>query len=380
MPTNVQPNRQNFYNAFFSITVVLLAAYVTQHFFLPVLWAAILATATWPLYLRINRLAGGRNLIASLAVTLIVAAVFIVPVILVIAEASRQAPTVAHLVSTANERGIATPELFARIPLAGRYLHDWWSNTLAQPHGLSHLFSGRDARSLSSAGEMLKIFGVHVFHGLVAFGFAIVCLFFFYLDGRALRRQINAIGVQCLGPQRWRRYASSIPLAISSTVNGLVLVGLGEGLLLGISYAVAGLPAPVIWGAVTGALAIIPFGAPLAYLGAAVFLLATGDTTAAVGIAVFGSVILLVADHFIRPRIIGRATRMPFLLVLFGILGGVEAFGLIGLFIGPSVMALFVTLWREPVEAKDEATDAAKDEATDAAKVAGGEPVGPATL
>lgn len=349
-PTNTPQNRQTFYNAIFSLAVVLLAAYVNQRFFLPVLWAAILATATWPLYLRIRRIAGGADLITALVATAIVAAVFIVPVILVIAEASRQAPSAAHLVSRANQFGIAPPEFFSRLPLAGSYVQDWWANTLAQPHGLAQLFSNRDVHALSSAGELLKIFGGRVLHGMIDFGFAIVCLFFFYLDGAALRRQIDAIGSQSLGPQRWRRYASSIPLAIASTVNGLVLVGLGEGLLLGIAYAIAGLPAAIIWGAVTAALAIIPFGALLAYLGASMFLLATGNTAGAIGVAAWGSVVLLVADHLIRPRIIGRSTRMPFLIVLFGILGGVEAFGLIGLFIGPSVMALFVTLWREPVE------------------------------
>ena len=121
----------------------------------------------------------------------------------------------------------------------------------------------------------------------------------------------------------------------------------------------AGLSSPALWGAVTGILAIIPFGAPVAFLAAAGVLAVSGSVAGAVAVAAWGMVALFVADHFVRPGMIGNATRLPFLAVLFGILGGVETLGLVGLFIGPVVMVLFVTLWYE-VHPSDDGSPVAK--------------------
>jgi len=103
----------------------------------------------------------------------------------------------------------------------------------------------------------------------------------------------------------------------------------------------------VLWAAATGVLAIIPFGAPLAFGAAAALLAVQGATVAAIAILVWGAIVLFIADHFVRPAMIGNATQLPFLAVLVGILGGVETLGLIGLFVGPVIMTLFVTLWHE---------------------------------
>ena len=341
-------DRQALWGAFFSVCVVLLAAYVARDFLVPVLWAAILAIATWRLYLRLRLSLGKHNVLASALATLIVATVFLAPLVAALRELSRLAPEAAVVISNANAQGVPAPAILGRIPLAGAAIQSWWTNTLALPHGLAHLFSGLPIKNLGGAGDLLKIYGARAFHGMIHFGFTILCLFFLYLNGLILRAQIAAMGARYLGAERWTRYARNVVLAIQSTVNGLVLVGLGEGVLIGVSYWIAGLPSPIVWAALTSALAIIPFGAPLAYLAAALFLATSGNASGAVGVAVWGTVVLFVADHFIRPRLIGEATRMPFLLVLFGIFGGVEAFGLVGLFAGPAVMALFITLWREP--------------------------------
>jgi predicted PurR-regulated permease PerM len=158
---------------------------------------------------------------------------------------------------------------------------------------------------------------------------------------------MEAIGRHLIGDVRWTLYSTKVPTAIRATVNGLVLVGLAEGLLLGIAYEFANLPSAVLWAAATGVMAIIPFGAPLAFGAVAAVLLYAGNVTGAVAILAWGAVVLFVADHFVRPSIIGSATKLPFIAVLLGILGGVETLGLIGLFVGPVVMTLFVTLWHE---------------------------------
>jgi predicted PurR-regulated permease PerM len=334
-------------SAGFSLTLIALAAFVMQRFFLPLIWAGILCVATWPLYLRMRTRFGRHHIVAAAVLTLLLAAVFIVPVLLGVAQAAKQAPELANYVVTANTDGIPVPAFIQHLPGIGDSITEWWQATLSQPHGLAHLMSDREINGFHSASDMIKVAGVGFMHRLVNFGLAFLCLFFFYKDGEVLNRQITAIGSHWFGQIRWAHYAQKIPTAIRATVNGLVLVGLAEGVLIGIGYAIAGLPSAALWAAATGILAIIPFGAPLAFLGAAGVLVFNGAIPAAIAVAAWGGVVLFVADHFVRPGIIGNATRLPFLAVLFGILGGVETLGLVGLFIGPVVMVLFVTLWHE---------------------------------
>jgi predicted PurR-regulated permease PerM len=334
-------------SACFSLAIIVAALFVTQHFVLPLLWAAILCIATWPLYQRALRFTGGREILAAALVTLLAALVFITPLALGVTQAARQAPALAQLVASANTEGLAAPEWLHRIPMAGDAVYNWWQATLGQPHGLAHLLQDGSVGRMQSASEVLKRIGSGLLHRLIDIGFAFLCLFFFYKDGRALQGQTDAIGAHLIGAQRWTLYSLKVPTAVRATVNGLVLVGLAEGFLLGIGYQFAGVPSSVLWAAATGVLAIIPFGAPLAFGAVSLLLLYQGNTVAAAAVAAWGFIVLFVADHFVRPAIIGNATKLPFLAVLLGILGGVETLGLIGLFVGPVVMTLFVTLWHE---------------------------------
>jgi predicted PurR-regulated permease PerM len=125
------------------------------------------------------------------------------------------------------------------------------------------------------------------------------------------------------------------------------VVGLGEGVLLGVAYYVMGVPHPAVLGLLTALLSAFPLGSVVAYAAAAALLAAEGSIGPAIAIAVFGSVVVFVADHFVRPVLIGGTTRLPFVLVLLGIIGGIEAWGLIGVVLGPALMAALLLLWRE---------------------------------
>jgi predicted PurR-regulated permease PerM len=340
-------SRRNLFSAVFSLAIIAGALFITQRFVLPLLWAAILCIATWPLYLRMLRACSGRNLAAAAATTLLSALVFVTPLVLGVVKAAHEAPALAALVADANNAGIGAPQWLLKIPMAGAALYDWWAATLGQPHGLAHLLHDGSIARLHSASDVLRTVGANALHRMIDVGFAFMALFFFYKDGLVLRCQVSAIGDHLIGTARWALYSTKVPTAVRATVNGLVLVGLAEGVLLGIAYEMAGVPSAVLWAAATGILAIIPFGAPLAFGAVALVLLMKGSTVAALAIVAWGTAVLFVADHFVRPTIIGNATALPFLAVLLGILGGVETLGLIGLFVGPVVMTLFVTLWHE---------------------------------
>ena len=111
-------------------------------------------------------------------------------------------------------------------------------------------------------------------------------------------------------------------------------------------YALAGAPHPILFGAVTGIFAMVPFAAPVVFAAVALLLGSRGALGAALSVFVAGSIVLFIADHFVRPMIIGEGAKLPFLWVLLGILGGIESFGLVGIFLGPALMAALVSLWR----------------------------------
>src|SRR5207248_1018327 len=197
----------------------------------------------------------------------------------------------------------------------------------------------------ASAGDS----GAEIIHRLLSFGFALLRLVVRFRDGPLCSRQLMRGSDRLLGPDG-ERVGRHMVQAVLATVNGLVLVGLGEGALMGIAYLLAGLPHPVSIAALTGVLAVIPFGAPIAFGAAALYLAAMGGTLAGAAVFCFGLVVVFIADHAVRPVIIGGAARLPFLWVLLGILGGLETFGIIGLFLGPAIMAALISLWRDWTE------------------------------
>jgi predicted PurR-regulated permease PerM len=205
--------------------------------------------------------------------------------------------------------------------------------------------------SLAPTSYYIQVIGSNLAHRGFQVGFTLLILFFFYRDGGVLFQQINHVGELCLG-QRWFRYANRLPAALRATVNGTIVVGMGVGILMGLCYAWVGFPAPTLMGFITAFAAMIPFAVPLIFAVIAFVLCVNGSMIAAVIVIVWGTFVMFVADHFVKPILIGGATQLPFLAVLFGILGGIETLGLLGLFVGPIIMVLFITLWYESQEVR----------------------------
>jgi predicted PurR-regulated permease PerM len=273
----------------------------------------------------------------------LIALAVVLPLVLAAWQASREAHDLLQWAREIERSGLPAPAWLARLPFGAEQAANWWRENLSEPGDPSELLRQFTRGSLLVFTREL---GVQLIHRIVLFAFTIFALFFIFRDGRALRAQMLAASHHLFGP-RGERVARHMVASVHGTVNGLVLVGLGEGLVLGIAYVVAGVPHPVLLGVLTAVAAMIPLGAPLIFTIAALLLLAQGAALAAAVIVGLGLVVVGIADHFIRPLLIGGATRLPFLWVLLGILGGVETWGLFGLFLGPALMAALVLLWRE---------------------------------
>jgi predicted PurR-regulated permease PerM len=310
--------------------------------FLPALaWSIVLAIATWPLFLA-ARARGGRTGAAA-GVTVLIAVVVLVPLIVAVLEAAQELREILRWYTENRNEGFEAPEWIVNLPLIGAPLAEWLNAHLQDERGL---FTGTDVHSLTEWG---RIIGGQAARRITTLLFALLIVFFVFRESDTLLRQLRAVGHRLLGPPA-HRLVSVAATAVRGTVDGLLLVGIAEAVLLGIAYAICGVPHAVLFGVLTGILSAIPFASPLVFIGAAVWLLTQSATVAAIGLAVFGSLVVFVADHFARPVLIGGSTRLPFVWVLLGILGGVESFGLLGLFLGPALLAVLITLWRELAE------------------------------
>jgi len=318
----------------------------TLHRYLPALiWASILAIAVWPLYQRtLRRWPPHKHNIALPALfTAMVALVFIIPLVMVAYQASQEVHGVFDTIDRARTDGIPAPDWLGRLPLGSHQATTWWQQNLADADSANALLQRARRSEFVSNGRQL---GAEIAHRVVLFGFTLLTLFFLFRDGDRLVIQMLHASARAFGPAG-ERIGRQIVASVHGTVDGLVLVGLGEGFILGVAYLLTGVPHPTLFGLFTAIAAMVPFGAPLVFGVAALVLLTQGSVVSAIVIGVLGFVVTFVADHFIRPTLIGSATRLPFLWVLLGILGGVETWGLLGLFLGPAVMAALIMLWRE---------------------------------
>jgi predicted PurR-regulated permease PerM len=332
------------------VALLLLAiGLFTLKGFLPALiWAAIFAVGLQPLFARAAmRFPRHRRAGLPALFVLAVLLVFVIPIVMIAVPLVSDAHAAAAWLAQAKVSGVPAPAFLGSLPYGDR-LVPLWQRQLGQPGEVSQLAGHALQAGVLKTG---RVIGLKVVHRLVLLGFMLLALFLLLRDGEDLVTELRIGSRRAFGPAG-EHVGGQIIRSIRGTVDGLVLVGLGEGVILGIAYWLAGVPRPALFGLVTALLAMIPFGAPLAFLIAAAILLASGSVTAAIVIVVLGFVTTFVADHFIRPMLIGGATRLPFIWVLLGILGGVETWGLVGLFMGPAIMAALVLLWREWIGAQ----------------------------
>jgi predicted PurR-regulated permease PerM len=330
-----------------SLGLLLLGLYTLHRFLTALVWAAIFAIALWPLYRRLQAQCGAwrHNMVLPALFTLAVALIFIVPVGLVGVQLAQESHAAAEWVRQAQEDGIPEPDILHRIPYGDQQISAWWQANLADP-GSAKALLGRTLQG--RMGHLSRDIGVQVARRLTLFVFTLMTLFFLFRDGPRLAEQMRRASTHAFGPGG-ERVGRQIIASVHGTVNGLVLVGLGEGVLLGIVYALAGVPHPTVFGALTAVAAMIPFAAPVVFAVATLLLVANGSLMTGVIVFVIGMATTFTADHFIRPVLVGATTRLPFLWVLLGILGGVEVWGLLGLFLGPAIMSALILIWREYV-------------------------------
>jgi predicted PurR-regulated permease PerM len=322
-----------------------LALWVLGPFIPAVVWALVIAIALWPALTRLQARGPlrGHGTVVAIGLTLAVTLLFVLPLAVAITRAAGDAGSLMNWVRHARESGIAMPEFLSRLPWGAQQVSAWWQANLAGPLHESPFAHAMDRTRMVAA---TRWFGTRALHTAITFGFTIMSLFFVLRAGPTFATQLLGAAGRLFGADGALLTVRMVS-AVRSTVTGLVVVGMGEGALLGIAYLFTGVPHAFLLGVVSAIAAMLPFCAPVIFIAASLWLLAAGSTVPAMLLLACGFIIVFVAEHFVRPVLIGGSTRLPFLLVLFGILGGAETFGLLGIFIGPALMTILMVLWNE---------------------------------
>ncbi|MDP2827823.1 MAG: AI-2E family transporter [Sulfuricellaceae bacterium] len=341
----------NFYNTaivsiLFTLTLLLAAFAVLKPFLLAILWAAIIALASWPLHRKILAALGGRSTLSAAVSTLVIAISLVAPMVLLAIHLIIDVNAVIAYLLEADAMGKAAPVWLDKVPVAGAYLLEKWEIILAQPHQLSTFAEEWMSTQFNLAQKLAQLVVLDFTGRLATLAFALWVLFFFYRDGDFLIRKINIMGYKWL-QRRWPSYSHSVPSAVKGAVNGLVVIGFGEAIIFSALFEAVSLPSAFILGVLAAILALIPLAAPLMLALIAVLLSLQGLTMTGIYIFIFGTAVIMAADYVIRPWMIQGSTELPFLAVLFGFLGGIASMGIVGLIIGPVILALFNVLLRE---------------------------------
>lgn len=313
---------------------------VLRPFVSALLWAVILAFSTWPVFAFLRE---RLRLPPGIAAGVMVAAMFLLvglPIALATPTSREEIEALQNDFEALLVRGL--PELGAwlsGLPVLGPWVRDWIGEGEFDLLGLTGLLRPHAGMITQQAVAAL----LAALSGLAELLLAIIFAFFFYRDGPAMAARVEAM-LSRLGGGMGERMLQLTADVTRGVVWGLVGTAVAQGLLTAIGLWVAGVPQPVLLGVVTGVISIFPVGAPLVWIPASLWLFTQGQTGWGVFMALYGMLVISTVDNIIRPWAIARGARLPLLLTLVGAVGGIFAFGFLGLFLGPVVLAVGFTL------------------------------------
>ncbi len=319
---------------------------VLYPFLSSLLWAGILTFTTWPVFEWLRRNLHVGRLPAAIIMVAVTAVVVVLPLALAAPSGADDVNQLEQMVAAWLKAGLPNaPTWLFGVPVIGPTLGDLW-NSWAEDLSVMVSFFQPYFGMLAQSGLSLLL---GLANGVLLFLLALFVAFFFYASGDRLAKALVVILHRIAGAQ-----ADRLIEVTGATVRGVVYGILGtavvQGILTGLGLWAAGVPRPALLGVIAGGLSVLPIGAPVVWIPAGLWLLASGRTLPGIGLLVYGGVIVSGADTLIRPYFISRGAQLPFLLTMLGVLGGALAFGLLGIFLGPVLLGVGFALVKEWTE------------------------------
>lgn len=317
--------------------------YVLWPFMSSLAWAAILASTCWPALLWLDRLLKGRRVMAASLVTALITLVVLGPVTALAFGLADNIAQMGQGVANLMNSGLPdAPAWLRKLPLVGDSLFEYWQRLAHDGKRLMVELS-----KLADPAQKLALdTGRVVGKGVIDLGLSVFLAFFLFLHGESLALRLR-VALSRLAGARAGYLIDITQGTVNGVIYGILGTALAQGVLAAIGFLVAGVPAAMLLGVVTFFFSVIPVGPPLVWGGAAIWLFQQGELGWAVFVAAWGFFLVSTVDNVIKPFIISRGSRLPFAVVLLGVLGGVLAFGVIGVFLGPTLLALGYRLLNE---------------------------------
>jgi predicted PurR-regulated permease PerM len=326
--------------------VVVGCVFVLRPFISAILWAAILCFATWPLYELFRRWLRGRHTLAAALTTAVLALVLIIPFVIVGLTFTDTIRGGLKWLDKKTEAGVPPPPAWVQsVPLIGGRITSSWQDYIENAEATIEDWKPW----LKQGGRWLLGHSVDLAKGFLHLVLSVLIAFFFYRDGEGLVAQLRE-GMQRISGDSAQRLVDVVKTTVQSVVYGVIGTALAQGIVAGIGFAIAGAPAPMLLALLTFFLSFLPFGPPIVWIGASIWLFAMGKTGWGIFMVLYGLLVISVVDNFIKPIIISRGSKLSFIVMFIGVLGGVGAFGFIGIFIGPTLLAVGFSLAHEILE------------------------------
>ncbi len=323
------------------LALLAAALWVMRPFLVPMVWAGILAYVTWPLFRAVRRHTRRPKLSAGLFTGTVALGVGI-PVAWLLVALAGEATHLIGLTRQWLDAGAPLPEfVMSRAWLAVR-VTEFRDNAIVNPTAVLQYVT-KYASQVS--GRLVDVAG-GLATNVFKFAITVLSLFFFYLEGERLGAYAGRL-LRIAFPTA-PQVLEHVGGVVRAVVFGLIGTAIVQGTIAGIGFALFGVPSPVALGALTFVASFIPAGPMLLWVGAAVWLLLGGSVPAAIGMAVYGLLLISSIDNVLRPILIsGGEVPIHFLVVFFGVLGGLASFGMLGLFLGPVLLSVTVALVEE---------------------------------
>ncbi len=309
-----------------------------------ILWAIIFAVAIWPFFIRVEKTLRGRTRLAAVVPTLLLALIFFLPLVYVGSKLAGQASNAFDYVERVTEKGLGPPPLWLKgLPLVGERFEGVWRDIgqdtpklieMAKPHIKNFLGS-----MVSAGAGMARIILLTIL--------SLIIFFFVLKEGHAVRMGLETMAVR-LGGEKGRHLLFVAGATMRSVVYGILGAAIVQGIMAAFGLWISGVPNPLFLGMVAGLFALVPIGLiQVVLLPAAGWLIFNGQTGWGIFLFVWSLAVVGNIDSVIRPMLISRGAKIPFLVVLLGVLGGLAAGGILGLFVGATLLSVFYTMLKE---------------------------------
>ncbi|MGZ5652332.1 MAG: AI-2E family transporter [Usitatibacter sp.] len=322
-----------------AIALLVVGCFLVLRPFLgAMLFAGILCFSTWPVFVALRDRMGGRAWLAAILIVAFLVLAMVVPVALAAQSIIVHSSEAVELFRGFLDRKstFTLPQAVRDFPMLGPWL-DTYTRTLTE--GSAEL-ADLARRLTEPAKGFLVAIGGAIGQGLVQLLIALFVAFFFYRDGERARRLVIEGMVRIAGPEHGSALIATAQSAVKGVIYGLIGTAVGQAVVALIGFLIAGVPGALLLAALTFVLSLVPMGPVLVWGGAAAWLYFQGEIGWTIFMVIYGIAVISSVDNVLKPILMSRAGNLSLLVVVLGVFGGAVAFGFIGLFVGPALLAV----------------------------------------